>query len=181
MARLSYLEPATAPGKSKDMLNAVQAKLGTIPNIFKALANSPAALGAYQGMSAALSEASLTPAAREAIALAVAEENSCQYCLSAHTAIGKKAGLTDEAALSARNYQSTDAKTAAALKLTKTIIQTKGNISDTDLQSAKQQLSEGEIAEVVACIAINFYTNFFNHVAQTDVDFPKVMPGKKAA
>jgi uncharacterized peroxidase-related enzyme len=175
MARFKYLDQTSASGKSKDYLATLQAKLGGLPNIFKAMANSPAALNSYMSLSGALSESSLSPKIRESIALAVGEDNACEYCVSAHTQIGGKAGLSGTDIESARKFESADTKTKAVLQFTKAVIAKKGSISDAEFNAAKQAgLTEGEMAEAVATIALNIYTNYFNHVAQTDVDFPVV-------
>lgn len=182
MARIAYLDATSAPEKSKPHLNALQQKLGSTPNLFKALANSPAALGSYTALTGALGDSSLTAGIKESIALTTAQFNSCEYCLAAHTLIGSKAGLSLEDILAARNGTAKDAKAKAALVLTKQILQTKGQIGDTDLKTARDAgLTDGELAEICAVIALNIFTNYFNNLAQNDVDFPKVSVELKAA
>lgn len=182
MARIPYLEITTSPSKSQANLQTLQQKLGTLPNIFKSMAHSPAALQTYMGVSGALGDSSLSPALREAIALAVAEFNGCDYCLAAHSTIGAKAGLSAEDLLSSRQFSASDAKTNAALKLTKALLSTKGKITDSDLQAARQVgITDGELGDICAVIALNQFTNFFNNLNKTDVDFPLAPSLQQAA
>ncbi len=182
MARISYLDLNSAPEKSKANLQALQQKLGTLPNIFKALANSPAALQSYVALTGAISESTLSPATREAIALAVAESNGCEYCLAAHSLIGSKAGLQPDDLLAARQFNAKDTKTAAVLKLSKQLLQNRGQVTEADLQSAKSAgITDGELADICAIIALNIFTNYFNNMSKMDVDFPKVPLMAKAA
>lgn len=178
MPRLTPIPPAHATGKAKQLLDAVQAKLGVTPNLMRTLANSPAALEAYLNFDGALANGLLKPQTRSQIALAVAEMNSCSYCLSAHTALGKMCGLNEHEIARARQSSSHDPRNDAALKLARAIVVQRGEISDVDLLAARDGgLNDGEIAEVVANVALNILTNYFNHLAQTEVDFPKVVPG----
>jgi uncharacterized peroxidase-related enzyme len=178
MSRITAINPVQATGKAKQLLDAVQSKLGLTPNLTRALANSPAALEAYLNFSGALASGALHASVREQIALAVAEMNLCAYCLSAHTAIGAMVGLKPEVITGARSASAADPKTDAILKLARAIVVQRGEISEGDFDSARQAaITDGEVAEVVANVALNIFTNYFNHVAQTDIDFPKVEPG----
>jgi uncharacterized peroxidase-related enzyme len=182
MNRITQLDPAQATGKAKQLLDAVQSKLGIVPNLTRVLANAPAALEGYLNFSGALAGGVLDVKVREQIALAVAEGNLCSYCLSAHTFIGGKAGLTDKDILDARQTNATSDKTAAVLKLALSILVQRGEISDTALKTARQAgLTDGEIVETTAHVALNIFTNYINHVARTVVDFPEVRPGDSAA
>ncbi len=175
MPRLQAVDPQQASGKAKELLEAVKAKLGRAPNLFRTFANSPAVLDAYLGFNGALAGGALSARVREQIALAVAEANRCEYCLAAHSAIGKTVGLREEEIRDSRRGDSRDSKTAAALQLARAIVETRGVIADHDVQQARNAgLTDGEIAEVVANVALNIFTNYFNHVAATEVDFPKV-------
>jgi len=175
MPRLTAVNPAEATGKAKKLLDGVQAKLGMTPNLMKTLANSPAALEAYLNFGAALSTGALDAKFREQIAIAVAQANSCEYCLSAHSAIGGMVGLSaDEIAVS-RNAHAADPKRDAGLRFAQTVVVQRGEISDAALDQVRQAgFTDGEIAEIVANVAVNIFTNYFNHVAQTEVDFPRV-------
>lgn len=168
---------AGAPGPAADILAAVKQKLGKVPNILATMANAPAAVDAYLAFGAALDKGALAADLREKIALTVAGANECDYCASAHTFIAKSLGVSGDEA--GRNLLglSQDAKTQAILRFTRETVQNRGNFSNgadalTELRSAG--VSDGEIVEIVATIAINIFTNYFNHIAGTDVDFPLV-------
>jgi uncharacterized peroxidase-related enzyme len=173
--RIAPVEPSQATGQAKELLAAVQAKLGVTPNLMKTLAHSPAALEGYLSLNAALAKGQLSAKVREQLALAVAQENGCGYCLAAHTLLGKNAGLKPEQIIAARKGQSEDAKSSAELELAGQILAGRGNISDAQLSAAREAgVSDGEIAEVVAHVALNVLTNYFNVLARTEVDFPPV-------
>jgi len=182
MTRLPALDPAVATGKSKTLLDAVQKKLGRTPNLMRTLANAPAALEAYLNLSGNLATGTLDAKVREQLALTVAEANLCDYCLAAHTAIGGMVGLSTDEIGKARAATSSQPKTTALLKLARSIVVNRGNPTDHELASARAQgVSDGEIVEVVANVALNILTNYVNHVAQTVVDFPAVAPASTAA
>ncbi|QNA71996.1 carboxymuconolactone decarboxylase family protein [Streptomyces sp. So13.3] len=176
MSRLPIIEPAHAQGAAADLLATVQKTLGVTPNMTKAMANSPAVLKGYLEFSGALATGELPATVRESIALAVAQENTCDYCLSAHTYIATNlAGLTTEQAESARRAQSADLTCDAALKLATSLVRTRGDVTDTDLKTAREAgLNDAEIAEVVAHVALNILTNYFNKAAAVDIDWPQV-------
>ena len=175
MNRIPLVDPAAADPKAQELLDAAKKKMGIVPNILKGLAQSPAALDAYLSLSGALGGAALGPKIREQIALATAGANGCDYCAAAHTAIGKSLGLdADELG---RNLAggSDDAKTAAALTFTNAVIESRGKVSDDELQTVRDAgFTDGEIVEIVAAIALNTYTNYFNRLADTEIDFPRV-------
>lgn len=175
MQRISAIDPANATGKGKDLLDGVQAKLGMTPNLMKTLATAPAALEAYLQFGAALSKGILDAKFREQIALTVAQANFCEYCLSAHSAIGKMVGLTAGEVAASREGRAQDPKRNAGLQFAQTLVLKRGEVSDQTLADAKAAgYTEGEITEIVANVAMNIFTNYFNHVARTDVDFPIV-------
>jgi uncharacterized peroxidase-related enzyme len=181
MTRITPIDPAKATGKSRELLDAVKQKLGLIPNMTRTMAQSPAVLEAYLNFSGALAAGKLGPKLGEQIALISAETNSCGYCAAAHTAIGKIVGLSEDVILSARNGRSTDPKTDAAVKFARAVIDKRGEVSDADVQTARDAgFSEGEIAEIIAHVALNIFTNYFNVVAHTEIDFPKVQLGAAA-
>ena len=175
MSRLPAIQTETANGKTKQMLEAVQSKLKMTPNMTRVMANSSAILEAYLSFSGALAGGSLPARLREEIALTVGEQNACQYCVSAHTAIGKLTGLTDTDIEQARDARSSSAKAAAALAFAQKVLARKGQVTDADFEAVRQAgFGEGEIAEIIAHVALNIFTNYFNLAAATDVDFPKV-------
>src|ERR1700677_5013149 len=178
MSRITALSPAQATGKAKQLLSAVQSRLGITPNLMRVMANSPAVLESYLNFSSALIGGALNASVREQIALAVAEVNLCAYCLSAHTVIGGMVGLKPDTVFRARNASAADTKTDAILKLARAIVVQRGEISEGDFNKARQAgVTDGEVTEVVANVALNIFTNYLNHVAQTEIDFPKVEPG----
>jgi uncharacterized peroxidase-related enzyme len=173
MSRLPQITPETATGEAKQLLDAVKSKLGRAPAMTQVMANSPAVLNAYLQFSGAVSAGALSAKTREQIALAVGEANHCDYCLAAHSTIGKMAGLTAEQIHESRLAKGFDPKSNAVLQLSRDIVDKRGQLSDRDIQSARQAgISDGEIAEVVANVVLNIFTNYFNIVAGTDVDFP---------
>ena len=173
MPRLLAVKPEEASGQTKDLLDAVQKKLGMVPNLIRTFANSPAVLQAYLGFSSALENGVLSPQLREQIALAVGQANQCDYCLSAHTAIGKMVGLSEEDILDNRLAKSTDSKTQSALRFARSVVEKKGLVSDQDVEQVKSaKFTDAEIAEIIAAVSLNVFTNYFNHVAETVVDFP---------
>jgi len=178
MNRLHQTDPAQATGKTKELFDAVQARMGKVPNLTRVLANSPAAFEAYLNFSGTLMRGVLPAKLRESIALAVGEIHGCGYCLSAHTLSGGRAGLSQEDILAARRSSAADPKFDAALKLARAITLQRGHISDTDLQTARSaSLSDAEIVEIIQHVALNTLTNYTNNVARTVLDFPEVKPG----
>jgi len=176
MSRLPAIQTESATGKAIELLEAVQAKLKITPNMTRVMANSAAVLQAYLSFSGALAAGSLDPKLREQIALEVGEQNTCQYCVSAHTAIGKLVGLTDPEIDAARDARSNSPKTAAALVFARQIVAKHGSISDDDFYAVRRAgFNDGEIAEIIAHVALNLFTNYFNNTAQVEVDFPKVI------
>jgi len=175
MPRITPVQPADASGKTKQMFDAVQAKLGLTPNLVKTLATSPAALEGYLGLNGALAGGALNVQLREQIALAVAQANSCEYCLAAHTALGSLAGLQAEDILGSRRATAADAKRDSALKFAQAVVVNRGDVSDAALGAVRAAgFSDGEITEIVAHVALNIFTNYINLVARTIVDFPRV-------
>lgn len=175
MTRLTALDPALATGKAKELLDVVQASLGLTPNMTRTMAQSPAVLEGYLSLSGALGRGNITAKVREQIALAVGEANHCQYCVSAHTAIGKRVGLSLDDILASRDAHGADPKTTAALTFARLLVQNRGEVTDAEFNAVQMAgYTEGEIGEIVANVALNLFTNYFNHVAGTEVDFPKV-------
>lgn len=176
MTRLTALNPEEATGKTKDLFNAVHAKLGVVPNMMRTMGNSPAVLEGYLNLSGALSHGKLGTKTGELIALAVSESNSCDYCLAAHTFIGEKLVKADPAVLqAARTGNSTDAKTEAVLQFAKTLISKNGLVNDEDLNNVKNAgVTDAEIAETIGHVALNILTNYFNNTANTEIDLPAV-------
>ncbi len=172
--RIPAIDPATTSGKAKELLDAVKGKLGMVPNMMRTMVQSPAALEGYLAFSGALGHGVLDAKAREQIALAVGQNNSCDYCVAAHSAIGKMVGLNADEITGARSGRSADAKRTAILALASRINETRGNVTDADIKAARAAgVTDAELAETVANVALNIYTNYFNHIAATQIDFPK--------
>ena len=182
MTRINPLTIENASPASAEILTAVKGKVGMVPNLYASMAHSPAALNAVLAFGEAMGKSSLSLALKEQLALVIAGTNSCDYCASAHTAIGKGAGVSLEELSSNLSGVSEDPKTQTFLTLAKTIVEKRGVLSDEDLQDARAAgISEAEIVEVVATVAINTFTNYFNHIAQTEIDFPLVVAQPAAA
>jgi uncharacterized peroxidase-related enzyme len=185
MARVQVIDPRTATGPAKELLDAVQAQLGVTPNFIRVLANSPKALEGFLGLYGALGGFSLDKATQERIALAVAESNGCQYCVSAHTAIGRGAGLSnEEMALNRHGRSAADARVAGAVSLAKALNDNLGEITSAEVDAARAAgLDDGEIVEVIAVVALNVFTNLLGKATRVEIDFPKVelMGSLKAA
>lgn len=173
MGRLQSIDPAKATGRAKEIFEGPLK--GKTFNIFKAMASSPAALDTYLGMSGAVSGGTLSAKEREVIQLVVGEANNCGYCVAAHTLIGKGAGLTDAQTIEARRGKVEDAKLGALTRFTLALHEKRGFVSDADLAAFRTAgYNDGHAAEVVANYALAVYTNYFNHVNQTESDFPAV-------
>ena len=184
MSRL--LTPATiedAPPASRSLLEAVKKQLGVVPNLFRLVANNPAALEGYLGLSGALAKGRLPAATRERIALAVAEINGCNYCLSAHTYLGKNLARLDDAEIAAnRNGGSNDPKAAAAVRFAAKVAIARGHVSDEDVRAVKLAgYDDAQVIEIVQHVALNTWTNYLNEVAKTEIDFPVVTARASAA
>lgn len=183
MSRIAAVNHETAEGKAKELLDGVKKQIGFAPNMMKTMAQSPAVLEAYLNFSGALSNGTLSGKLREEIALIAAETNGCGYCASAHTAIGKMVGLDETAILAAREGNSANAQDDAALKFAHQVIVNRGQVSEADLAAVKTAgFTDGEIGEIVGAVALNIFTNYFNEIAQTEIDFPVVeIPLKRNA
>ena len=174
--------PATiedAPGAAQPLLQAVKKQLGVVPNMFRLIANSPAALESYLDLTGALNRGSLPAPTRERIALAVAEINGCTYCLSAHTYLGKHLAKLDEAEMIAnRNGASNDPKADAAVRFAVKVVRQHGHVGEADIAAVKSAgYDDAQVIEIVLHVALNTWTNYINEVAKTDVDFPLVTAG----
>ncbi|MGY4539151.1 putative peroxidase-related enzyme [Mucilaginibacter sp. UYNi724] len=176
MARLIALSPDEATGKTKELFTAIKGKLGVVPNMMRTMGNSPALLEGYLNLSGALSHGTLGAKTGELLALAVSQNNSCDYCVSAHSYIGEKLAHIDADTLQdARKANAADAKTDAALKFAVTLVDKKGIVSSADVDTIKAAgYTDGEIGEIVGHVALNILTNYFNNTANTEIDFPAV-------
>jgi uncharacterized peroxidase-related enzyme len=176
MSRLLIPSVDDVPSASKPLLAAVQKQLGIVPNMMKLLGNSAPALEGYLSLSGALSKGALDAKLRESLALAVAEFNGCDYCLAAHTYIGKNmVKLSDDEINRARDGLAITARNAAALRFARRVTAEHGRVTDSDLSTLRSAgFDDAETIEIVLNVALNVLTNYVNNVAHTDVDFPRV-------
>lgn len=182
MPRLTAVSPESATGKAKELLGAVQAKFGMTPNMMRTMAAAPAVLEGYLQLSAALGRGSLPTKVREQIALAVAEANGCEYCLAAHSAVGAMVGLTADQIRDSREGTAVDPKSEALVRFARKVVAARGQVADHDVAAVRAAgFDDGAIAEVVAAVALDVFTNYFNLVADTEVDFPRARPLAAAA
>jgi len=173
--RLKAIDLHAATGKAKDLLDAVKAKLGLVPNMARVMANSPEVLESYVHFSGALGHGALSPKIREQIALLVAQQNHCNYCLSAHTLIGKLTGLTPAEILDSRKGFGETAHTTAGLVFAEKVLKNRGGVAMSDFAAVREAgFSDGEIAEIIAHVALNVFTNYFNVANEVEIDFPAV-------
>lgn len=171
--RLEPISPEKAEGEVKQFYDLIQQKMGKVPNIFQNMGHSPAVLKGYFALSEAVGQTSFSPKLREQIALTIAQANDCNYCLSAHSVIGKAMGLQDNEILQARQGLSSNKKDEAILAFVRQIVSKKGKVSDEDVAQVKLAgATEQELAEITLVVTLNLFTNYFNHITDTEIDFP---------
>ena len=174
LASIPPVNPERVSAVIGRLFTEIRAKFSLVPNIFRVLANAPVALEGFMSLGAALARGALDEKTRQQLAIAIAESNLCAYCLSAHTTVAAKIGLTQAEIDDAIRARAADARTDAILKLARSIVVQRGELSDRDLALARARgLSDGEIVETVANIALNIFENYMSHVARVPVDFPQ--------
>lgn len=175
MSRLAILARDAAPAASQPLLDAVEKQLGVVPNLYRLVASSTPALQGLLGFGGALAK-TLDVKTRERIAIAVAQANGCDYCLSAHTYLGLNLAKIDAAEIALnRQGGSSDPKANAAVHFARLVVDTRGKVSDMDLAAVKTAgFSDAQIIEIVSVAVENVLTNFLNNVAETEIDFPVV-------
>ncbi|BBB28150.1 carboxymuconolactone decarboxylase family protein [Neptunomonas japonica] len=175
MSRINVIDTHNANAEQQELLDAIQSQLGMVPNFLKIFANSPSALRAFLGLHSIAGEGSLDEQTRERIALALAQQNACQYCVSAHTAIGRKVGLSDSEIDANRAGSSEDAKAAAAVKFAQALAEHSGDITTAELLEVRAAgYSESDIVEIITHVGMNTLTNILGKASRVDIDFPKV-------
>ncbi|CAH0347861.1 carboxymuconolactone decarboxylase family protein [Aquabacterium sp. CECT 9606] len=175
MSRVTLLQATQAPAASQAILGQIQQAFGATPNMFKAVANSPVALQSMWAAFGALSKGSLGSTLGEQIAVTIANRNQCEYCLAAHTALGQKAGVSAAEMAAAQLGQSTDPRTAAALRFALKVVSQRGQITDGDVASLHEVgFGDEQVVEILAHVALNLFTNYINVALNVPVDFPKV-------
>ncbi len=176
MARINLVTAESANPEQKALYDAIHAQLGMVPNFLKVFANSPAALKAFLGLHSIAGDGSLDPQTRERIALALAQQNGCEYCLSAHTAIGRKAGLDGAEIEAARSGPSQDKKAAVAVRFARSLVAHMGEVTTDELLEMRNAgYSESDIVEVITHVGMNILTNLLGKAGRIDIDFPKVV------
>jgi uncharacterized peroxidase-related enzyme len=173
---MSYIKPidrSHADSSINGTLDAINAKLGGVPNLFLTLAHAPVALNAYVQLADVAAKGKLNAKQREQIALAVGEANDCGYCLAAHSAIGKLVGLTPVQIVAAREAKAETARDAALLQLARSIVGNRGHVPTVELDAFKAAgFADADVLEVLVNVLLNIYTNYTNHIARTEIDFP---------
>ncbi|KQO25867.1 carboxymuconolactone decarboxylase [Acidovorax sp. Leaf76] len=173
--RIPLVDRATATGPARALLDQIHGAFGATPHMFRAVAHSPAALQSMWSAFGALGGGVIGAALGEQIAVAVANRNACDYCLAAHTALGRKAGVSGDALAAAQSGESTDPRTAAVLRFALQLVNERGQVDAADVQALRDQgLDDEHIVEIVAHVALNLYTNYVNVALAVPVDFPGV-------
>ena len=175
MSRLTIIDNSNANAEQQALLTAIEGQLGMVPNFLKVFANSPVALRAFLGLHGIASAGSLDAQTRERIALALAQQNGCQYCVSAHTAIGKKSGLSGNEISAARHGTSEDAQAAIAVKFATSLMEKKGDVSAIEIAELRSAgVTDSDIVEIITHVGMNFLTNILGKASKIDIDFPEV-------
>ena len=171
--RIPSVDATTASGTNKKNFDILKSALGFIPNMALAMAQSPAVLEGYMGLSVALIKGGLGKRVEEELALTVAGANRCEYCASAHSAAAKIAGLDEAGVAAALQGKSEDVKETAALRFATAVVEKRGRIDDADFKAVTDAgFTPGEVTEIVAHVVRNIFTNYFNNVAGTEIDSP---------
>ena len=182
MSRVNPIAPAAAMPAAAAQLEEIRGAFGAVPAMFGTVAHSPAALGAMWGAFKALGGGRLGAALGEQIAVAVADRNRCDYCLAAHTVLGRKAGISAEAMVEAQGGRSADPRTAAALRFAVKMVEQRAQVTDADVAALRAaEFDDGEIVEIIAHVALNLFTNYVNVSLDVSVDFPRVRLTARAA
>ncbi len=175
MSRITVIDNNNATSEQRELLDAMQLQLGMVPNFLKVFANSPAALRAFLGLHGIASEGSLDAPTRERIALALAQQNACEYCVSAHTAIGRKAGLNGAEIEANRAGTSQNSKAAVAVKFAKALAEHNGEVTTAEILEVRNVgYSESDIVEIITHVGLNVLSNIIGKASQVEIDFPKV-------
>lgn len=175
MSRINQIDPESATGETRELFDAAKSKMGGVPNVLRVLGNSPAALKSYLTLGEILGNTAFNGKEREAIALTVAAANGCNYCASAHAALSKNMEVSDEEIESRLKARSDDTRLQGALQFAKAVVEKRGWVTDEDLQQARDAgLEDAQIMDVIVIVIQNMLTNYTNHVAETDIDFPEV-------
>lgn len=177
MQRLTSVNPKTATGRTKELLETVQQAFGTVPNTVSVIANSPAVLESFLAFSTAMGESQIGSKLHNQIKLNTSENNECEYCTSILSAIAPSAGLSAADIVAGRSGQSEDTRIKSALTFANDVLETRGRVSNSQLASIRAAgFNDAEIVEVVASVVLGCFTNFLNNVADTELDVPAAEP-----
>lgn len=175
MSRIKIVTDQTANTEQKALFDAIQGQLGMVPNFLRVIGNSSVALKSFLGLYGIAGAGSLDPLTRERIALAIAEQSTCQYCVSAHTAIGGKVGLSEDEMKTNRTGTSRDAKAAVAVKFARSLVEHKGGVTNEEITEVRTAgYSDADIAEIILHVGMNLITNIVGKAGRVDIDFPKI-------
>jgi uncharacterized peroxidase-related enzyme len=181
VSRINPVDRDTTKEPLQQRFDAIQKQLGIVPNMMRTMAHAPAVLDAYLAFGAALRKGLLPAKLQEQIALAVAEANACDYCLSAHSVLGRGAGLSDDDVAASRDGRASDPRAATALQFARAILDRRGAVTEQEIGRVRAAgFGDGEIAEIIAHVGLNVFTNYFNRAVHTDIDFPVVTAGQLA-
>jgi uncharacterized peroxidase-related enzyme len=173
MSRINVVTDENASEEQTELFGAIKSQLGMVPNFLKVFANSPAALRAFLGLHTISDDGSLDPQTKERIALALAEKNACQYCVSAHTAIGRKVGLNGAEIEASRSGTSQEAKAAVAIKFARSLSEHHGAVTTAELLEVRNAgYSESDIVEIITHVGMNVLTNILAKASRVEIDFP---------
>jgi uncharacterized peroxidase-related enzyme len=182
MSRVPLIDRATADGERRQLLDQIQSAFGATPAMFRAVANSPAALKSMWGSFGALGSGTIPAKLGEQIAVAIADRNDCEYCLAAHTMLGRKAGATADEMNAAQQGESSDPQTAAALRFALKVVERRAKVDEADVQALRKAgFSDEQVVEILAHVALNLFTNYVNVAFAVPVDFPAVKLRRQAA
>lgn len=175
MSRINLVTDTQANPEQTELYTAIRGQLGMVPNFLKVFANSPAALRAFLGLHTIAGAGSLDLLTRERIALGLAEQNACEYCVSAHTAIGRKVGLSNEEMQANRKGSSQDAQAALAVKFARSLAANSGEVSTAELLEIRNAgFDDAQIVEIITHVGMNILTNMLGKASRVEIDFPKV-------
>lgn len=181
MSRIPLIDPANATGERKQLLDQIHGAFGATPAMFRAVANSNAALKSMWGSFGALGAGTISAKLGEQIAVAIADRNDCEYCLAAHTMLGRKAGASAAEMAAAQQGESSDPQTAAALRFALKVVNDRAQVSDADVQALRDAgFGDEQVVEILAHVALNLFTNYVNVAFAVPVDFPSVKLRRQA-
>jgi uncharacterized peroxidase-related enzyme len=175
MSRITTVTDDIANSEQAELFAAIKSNLGIVPNFLRVFGNSPDALKAFLGFHHIAGNGSLDAATRERIALTLAQRNECEYCLSAHTAIGRKTGLNTDEINSNRNGDSQDAKAAIAVRFSRSLVEHLGDVTTAEIEELRNAgFTDADIVEIITHTGINLLTNILSKASRIDIDFPRV-------